>query len=57
MEDLSSMSTDKSTNKNQRIIKSNDNFTFIVEKNKMHEKKYKLKRISPDDICSSFFES
>ena len=48
--------TDKSTNKKQRIIKNNDNFTFKVEE-KIPEKKYKLKRISPDDICSSFFES
>ena len=57
MDDLSSMSTNKSTNKNQRITKSKDNFTFTVEKNKIPEKKYKLKRISPNDICSNFFES
>jgi len=57
MDDLSCISTDKSTNKKQRIIKNNDKFTFKVEENKIPEKKYKLKRISPDDICSSFFES
>ena len=53
--DIESQSTRYITNSCQ-IDKKFNSYRFIVEKNKIPDKDYKLKKYDPDDICSDFFE-
>ena len=57
MDEQSNLSTDSiSKIRFKSLFNNNGCFTFKVESDKQPQKKNKLKQISPDDICSNFFE-